>query len=272
MLRTTNQLIPIRFIRDLLVTGVGSMIMAIASLLPAIVQAQVNVSPLVISTQTRQGTARSLITLTNRGSQPVRMRLYAAPFTYTEDRFEVLESSPNDLSPYLIFSPRELVVEPGQQRRIRALARLLPSLPAGEYRAVIFAEPLRERTQDGGLRVNSRIGVTVYVRHNNPTFNLAVDGATYISNQKQISLQVSNTGNATIRPGVEWQLRQGDAKVLSGEVASYTVIAEGKRNIPLRRDTSEPLPAGTYQLTGNLVWGNPRNPEKLPFNLSLLVQ
>ncbi len=47
------------------------------------------------------------------------------PFTYSKNGFKELESSPNDLTPYLIFSPRELEIQPGKKRRIRVLTRLL---------------------------------------------------------------------------------------------------------------------------------------------------
>ena len=111
---------------------------------PEIVKAQIKISPLVIEREARKGTARGVINLTNTSNETFRARIYALPFTYNQNGFEELESSPQDLSPFLSFSPRELVIQPGQTRQIRAISRFLPSSAKGEYRAVIFTEDLKE--------------------------------------------------------------------------------------------------------------------------------
>ena len=109
-------------------------------LLPGIAQAQVIVSTILIEAEAKKGQARGIVELTNTTDKVFRARVYAEPFTYTRNGFKSLESSPNDLTPYMIFSPRELVIQPGQTRKIRMNTRLLPSMKGKAYRAVIFAE------------------------------------------------------------------------------------------------------------------------------------
>lgn len=102
-----------------------------------------SVSPLVIEAKTERSEAKGIVTITNTSNAPSRVRIYAEPFTYHRDTgFQTLPSSPNDLTPYLQFSPRELTIQPGESRRVRLIGNLAPNLPEGEYREVIFNEVL----------------------------------------------------------------------------------------------------------------------------------
>lgn len=242
-------------------------------LLPGIAQAQIKIEPLVIETNSQRGQATGVITVTNPSEETFRARVYALPFTYDKDGFEVLESSPNDLTPYLVFSPRELVVEPGQSRRIRVVSRLLPSMTQGEYRAVIFTEPLQEITESSGVGIIPRIGVTMYVRHGDVSPELRIEGANYDPKSHQIQLLVSNSGDATARPKIaSWQLSQNGTAIKTGETEAFTVIAEGERYLlipyPANRENVSP---GNYQLTGSLIWGDSNNPDELPFSVDLTI-
>ncbi|MBW4647047.1 MAG: P pilus assembly protein, chaperone PapD [Goleter apudmare HA4340-LM2] len=245
-------------------------------LLPSAAKAQVKVSPLVIEAKTERGQAQGLISITNLSDTPSRVRVYAEPFTYKRDTgFETLpKNSPNNLTPYLQFSPRELTIQPGQTRRIRAITRLAPNLPEGEYRAVVFNETLTERKDSTGKIVTlaTRIGVTVYVAKGKVSPNLVIDSANFDPKQKKVQLLVRNTGKATTRPGVSWKISRGATVVKTGEIESASVIAESDRNISINYPgkDDQALAPGTYQLSGELLWGE-NNQKKLPFNLSFTV-
>jgi P pilus assembly chaperone PapD len=243
-------------------------------LFPKPAEAQVNVSPILITTETKQGTASGFVTLTNTSDETVTMTLAASPFTYGPNGFKALESSPNDLSPYLIFSPAEVLLAPKQTRRVRLLTRLLPSMKSGEYRAVIFVEPPRPKEPIRGLVVNTRIGVTVYVRHGEIKEGLVPEKFDYDATKKELYLVVKNTGNVTIRPAVSWELTPQSGDKLEGSVSAITIIAEGSRNInisPQKDKVKQPIPSGKYQLTGKLFWGDVSNPSEVPFDLPVSI-
>ncbi len=239
--------------------------------------AQVNVSPLVITTKAKQGTATGFITLVNAGNAVVKMKLYASPFTYGAKGFQIVESSPNDLSPYLIFSPTEVVLEPKQTRRVRLLARLLPSMNLGEYRSVIFAEPVKSSdslNKKGGLSISTRVGVVVYVRQGETRESLIPKEINYDPKAKELYLSVQNEGNVTIRTQGKWELKQEGKQSLEGQMSTITIIAEGTRNIPItlsKDQKKENIPSGKYQLTGELFWGDPLNPTQAPFNFPVTI-
>ncbi|MEO1185274.1 MAG: P pilus assembly protein, chaperone PapD [Cyanobacteria bacterium J06636_27] len=242
---------------------------------PGIVQAQIKISPLVIEKEATKGTARGVINITNTSNETFRARVYTSPFTYNQNGFAELKSSPQDLSPFLTFSPRELVIQPGQTRQIRAISRFLPSSTKGEYRAVIFTEDLKEiRTNSGQqtIGVKPRLGVTVYVRHGDASPNLNVESASYNFKTKKITLQIKNSGNATARPKINWNLQNSSGKIANGKENAYTVIAEGERSIQIDLSKNEKeIVAGSYKLAGELSWRDGDKDNNLPFNVDLNI-
>lgn len=245
-------------------------------------RAQVSIAPLIIETQTEQGQATGLFNVANSGNEPFRARLYAEPFTYNRDSgLETIKTNPHDLTPYLEFSPRELVVPPGTTRRVRMIARFPANIQPGEYRAVIFTEKLQDSTEapKEGFRFNiiSRIGTVVYVRHGEVGGKLGVDSASLNAQKNQIQLLIRNTGTASVRPKVVWSLKRGETTVKTGETDNTTVIAEGDRNILLSYPGADQpaLVAGEYQLSGELVWneikGSKNETMRLPFTVNFSI-
>lgn len=228
----------------------------------------------MIEAEAKRGQAKGTINITNVSNETFRARVYSLPFTYKKEGFSVLESSPEDLSPYLVFSPRELVVEPGQTRQIRIVSRLLPSMTNREYRAVIFTESLQANETDKGsaTAIVPRLGVTVFVRHGDASPNLKVESASYNPKTKKITLQVKNSGNATARPKINWNLQTSAGKVTDGKIDAYTVIAEGERNIQIDLSAKEKeIAAGNYKLAGELTWREGDKDKNLPFNVDVNI-
>jgi P pilus assembly chaperone PapD len=238
---------------------------------PQLAQAQLQVGPLVIQKKTEQGQAKGIIEIKNNGNDVFRGRIDVVPFTYNEDGFEELKSSPQDLTPFLTISPREFTVQPGQTRQIRLVAVFLPSTPEGEYRAAVFTEDLKEiesPQKQSSVGIQPRIGVSLYVSHGNMTPNLTVESSSYDVRKKKIILLVKNSSNITGFPEGTWTLSNGQSKIGDGRFTAYTVIAQGKRNIVIDVPQEKtPLAPGDYQLQGELILDQ----NKLPFNLKFTV-
>ncbi len=239
--------------------------------------AQVSISPLVIEVETRRGQAQGVIDVGNHTNEPFRARVYAEPFTYSRDSgFQTLEKGEHsDLTPYLQFSPRELNVPVGVERRIRFIVRLPPSLPSGEYRAVVFTENLKQSVNERGNHVGlvTRIGVTIYVHNGDLSPTLAVENASWNSQQRQIQMLVSNTGGASARPKVNWTLKRGETVVKTGNLNPTGIVAESERNFLLEypgKDQSSITP-GEYQLSGELIWSEGENRRTKSFSVYLRI-
>jgi len=231
--------------------------------------AQFKVSPLVIETTVKKGQASGTITVTNVSSEPARFRIKAFPFTYGNDGFAIVEESDNDLTPFLNYSPRELAIQPGETRRVRFVSRLLPSTPAGEYRAVITSERLVDRANTGSqVSTVARMAVVVFVRHGDADSNLTIQAGSYNPTEKKIDLLAVNSGNASVRPSVIWKLKQKDKVVTSGYLDATTIIAEGERTLSFEYPEAT---SGEYQLTGELKWANNQGSEKMPFAVDVVI-
>ncbi|XHR82622.1 MAG: P pilus assembly protein, chaperone PapD [Gloeotrichia echinulata GP01] len=244
------------------------------ALLPGIAQAQIRYSPLIIESTAEQGQARGIIEISNGGNEEFRGRIYAEPFTYNRDGFVSEKSNPQDLTPFLTFSPREVVIAPRQTRRIRLVSQFLPSTASGEYRAVIFTEGLEQVQTQGqySVGIKPRFGITMYVRLGQTAPNLTVESASFNPESKQIVLLVSNKGNASTFPNAIWTLKQGGTTIAKGDSKDFTVIAGKERNILINfLEKDKKVASGEYQLTGDLVWGDREKPQKLPFNINVTI-
>lgn len=239
--------------------------------------AQVSISPLVVELEAKRGQAQGVINVGNATNAPFRARVYTEPFTYSRDNgFQTLKpGETSDLTPYLQFSPRELNIPPGVERRIRFIVRLPPSLADGEYRAVVFTENLTQAIAPGGnnIGLTTRIGVTIYVRKGDLSPTFAVEQASWNSQQRQIQLLVKNTGNASARPAVNWTLKQGGTVVKTGKIDPTGIVANSERHFLLGypdNDQSSIAP-GNYQLSGELVWSQGDNPRTQGFSVNLTI-
>ncbi len=246
-------------------------------LLASAAKAQINVSPMIIETQENRGQSQGVINIINNGNEPFRARIYTQPFTYERDTgFKTVESIPNDLSPYLQFSPREVDIKPGESRRIRLLSRLAPNLPDGEYRTVVFTEELKELPPGGKnnqILIKTRIGVTMYVRKGNLSPKLEVVSASLEQKNSQVQILVRNTGKATSNPKISWTLKQGKKVIKTHNEDLSSVLADNERNLLVSYpDEKDPkLAPGDYQVTGELSWQENKDTKKMPFSVKLTV-
>lgn len=237
--------------------------------------AQVGISPMVIESQTSRGQSEAVINLLNPTNTPVRVRIFSQPFTYSrEGQFQTIASSQQDLSPYLLFSPREVALEPGASRKVRLLTQLDPNLPDGEYRAVVFAESLIENINNQGSRVGviARVATTVYVTKGNQAPNLIVANGSFDPKQNQLRLLLRNQGTATARPIVSWHLKQGATVVRKGETQPSTVLASNERSLTIDSlTTGSSLSPGTYELSGELIWIQNQQRKSVSFKVPINI-
>ena len=222
-------------------------------------------SPMYLKLESEQGQSKGVLQVGNTSSKPIRVRLSATAFTYNRRGvFQRLEPNSNlqqDLTPYLRYSPREMVIPAKSSRRVRLISLLPPSLPEGEYRTAIFAETLQEKTNDRGHKVglNISIGSALYVAKGEIFSDISVIKSNFDRSNRELQILVANDGNASAKGKINWTLKQDNKTVASGE-SSGTFLPQSRSNIRLNRDRSSEqlnlsdLPQGNYQLEGEIVW------------------
>lgn len=220
-------------------------------------------SPMYLRMESKQGQGKGVLQVANTSSKPIRVRLSVTSFTYdsngifkrrnTKERGN--SSLKNDLTPYLRYSPQEIVIPANSSRRVRLISLLPPSLPEGEYRTAIFAETLQSGSNAQGQKIgfNISIGSALYVEKGDLEPDIEIIKADF--DAQQIELAIANRGTATARGKINWTLKQKGKTIDSGE-SGGSFLPNSESNIVLNRvqDKKLNLAAGTYQLEGEIVW------------------
>jgi P pilus assembly chaperone PapD len=233
---------------------------------------QYNVAPMVTISTAKSGQAKGSINVTNSGKEPLRMRVYAEDFTY--DRKQGFTSTGNHAKsavPYLQFSPRELVIPPGVTRNVRVGTTLLPSLPDGEYRAVLFVEDLKERdvkaNAGNAVIINTRIASVFYVSKGTTSADVQVNTAVWDNTAKKLNIVLSNKGKKTDYPNINWQISKDGQQVAKDRVLGVLVQSENERELPLKiGDKDLSLTSGNYTLSGEIFTDKNKS---TPFNVKV---
>ena len=244
-------------------------------------------SPMYLKMESQQGQSKGVLQIGNTSSKPIRVRLSATAFTYNKNGVfqrrspqEIDNSNPSnpasnhDLTPYLRYSPREMVIPANSTRRVRLISLLPPSLPEGEYRTAIFAETLQETTNTQGYKVglNMSIGSALYVAKGEIQPEITVNGTNFNPNNKEIKLLVNNTGTATAKGNISWTLKQNKKVVYSGE-SGGSFLPNSQTNIILNsyKNNRATLGNGIYQLEGKIVWNEADKKQVSKFSFALEI-
>ena len=244
---------------------------AIGTIVPARAE-QYNVAPMVTIATAKSGQAKGSINVTNSGKEPLRMRIYAEDFTY--DRKQGFTSTGNHAKsavPYLQFSPRELVIPPGVTRNVRVGTTLLPSLPDGEYRAVLFVEDLKEQdvkaNSGNAVIIKTRVASVFYVSKGATSADLQVNTVVWDNTAKKLNIVLSNKGKKTDYPNINWQINKDGKQIAKDRILGVLVQSENEREVALQvGDKNLSLPSGNYTLSGEIVTDKNKS---TPFNVKV---
>lgn len=237
---------------------------AISSVLGSPAYAGMFLSPMYLRMESEQGQSKGVLQVGNTSSKPIRVRLSAKAFTYAKNgsfrhrnRNKSNQPLEGDLTPYLRYSPQEMVIPGNSSRRIRLISLLPPSLPEGEYRTAIFAETLQEKTNSQGYKVglNLSIGSALYVEKGELEPEIDIVQTNFDAKNSKIKLLINNEGNATAKGKIRWTLKQGGKKIASGN-SGGSFLPNSQTNVILNRRAEEKLDLapGVYQLEGKVTW------------------
>jgi hypothetical protein len=239
--------------------------------------AQMMIYPMVIESDTQKGQAKGSFSITNNSPTLMRTRVRAQSFSYGRKGFEIVKENAEDLVPYLVFSPREFVLQPGQTRQVRLSAQLLPSMKDREFRAIIFTDNLTAIDNAGNTNAGTSqasiipsLGLTFYVRQGKTDSQLTVLSASAVS-ESPVKLLVKNSGNATVRPEILWKLVDKNGIEVSGKFDPITIIAGGDREIPLIDKLGPSFSPGTYELKGEFRWQKGKDNKSQSFTIPLAI-
>ena len=236
-------------------------------------QAGILLKPIFLVVETERGQGNSILSINNTGAEPIRVRLSAAPFTYTKTgNFQRLTSSSqkSDLTPYLRFAPQEITIGAHQQQKVRLVSLLPPSLPDGEYRTAITVENLQQTTQEGfSVGFSLRLVSLINVHKGELQSKFQIERAFYQPDTDRLALSIDNQGQATARPDIFWTLKQGDKKIASGKTTAVLLAGHSRQLLLNQQQQPLKLKRGLYQLTGEILWTQTSQQERIPFEIQI---
>ena len=242
---------------------------------PALAQTvSISVSPMVTIQPIKGSQSRSSFSVTNSSTIPIRTRIYAEDFDYDRSEgYTKTGNHPNSASPYLQFSPKELVIAPGVTREVRVSVTIPPSQADKEYRVAVFTEDLTERAITPGKTqvvtiIRPQIASIFYISKGTLTPELSAIGAIWDPKTKKPRLLLKNKGTASAYPDVEWKLRQGDKEIAGSRIFGVVLQADRERLSDINTFSETPLKPGQYTLAGEV---DNKDGKKIPFSFSLTV-
>jgi P pilus assembly chaperone PapD len=216
------------------------------------------VGPLLTIIDVKGSQARATIDINNSGQESIRIRIYVEDFTYDRDQgFRVTNNHPYSAVQYLQFSPRELTIPPQTTRNVRVNILIPPTAPNGEYRAVVFAEELKNEPKppEGGaaaINTKTRIGSIFFVNKGGSGADIAVNNMVWNSVKKQPQVILENKGSTTSNPSLQWKIERDGQEIDSGMTPNLIVQNHSERVVSLSTKKANELIAGEYTVTGKI--------------------
>jgi P pilus assembly chaperone PapD len=241
---------------------------------PRVSAQSVEVSPLRVELATRPGdTHTQAVTLTNQGSDPVRVRARVRDWFVSRDgtpQFDAALPEPERpfmASAWVRLAPPEQVIQPGQQGIVRFTTMVPADTIDGGYRAAILmdfgpagAAPIVERRS---VQFRSRVATLLYVAVGKPPVAIEmVDLASRVSEDQPsvIVATLRNTGRAAARTTGTVLVRDGAGQtVRTLKIPNVPVLpmAERELAIPTAGEGEDTLPRGEYRIEIRLDVGMP---------------
>ena len=193
--------------RALVVVALTALLMYAPS---ASAQMSVEVSPLRVELTAGPGSSTTqAITVTNAGTEPVRVRSIATDWDLSRDgapQFEgVAEGGPYSATSWIRVAPPEQVIDPGKEATVRFSLSLPAAIEPGGYRTgVLFefgsatANPVARGRQ---VMFKSRIATLIYVSVGQPTMSAELTDLTVrtVGKQTQVVATVKNSSRRYVR-------------------------------------------------------------------------
>jgi hypothetical protein len=239
---------------------------------PAAAQISVEVSPLRVELQAGPGsTTTQAVTLTNAGSEPVRVRARLSDWDLSRDGAPQFESARTDgpfsATRWLRLAPPEITVAPGQEALVRFSLTIPGDTPQGSYRAGI----LFEFAPEGGDRVavsrevafRSRVATLIYVGVGHAPLDAELlDLHHRVRGGETLMVAVlKNTSRRSTRTrGTLALFDEGGVLVRQTHVPDVPLLPESERELAIvvaGGERQPPLAPGTYRVELRLDLGLP---------------
>lgn len=233
-------------------------------------QISVEVSPLRVELQAGPGSSTTqAVTLTNAGTEPVRIRARLSDWDLSRDgapQFEgVREGGPYSATEWVRIAPPEQVIDPGKSGVVRFSLTVPGAVTPAGYRTGILFEFLPATASLAGrgreVQFRSRVGTLIYVNVGQPPIAIELTdlASRAAKDQTQVVAVLKNTSKATVRTKGTMTLFDTAGKTVAQTVVpDVPVLPESEREVAIAAsEPSKPLPPGEYRVEVKIDVGMP---------------
>lgn len=163
-----------------------------------------------------------IITLINDNEQPVAFTVEAMEWTQDEQGKDQYRETGD-----LIFFPKTLTINPGEERVVRAGIKVPPLKQEKTYRLFIQEQPQKNETPGTAVAIAVRFGVPVFALP--PRQDLRGEIATATLERGLLEFDARNTGNVHFRidsTAVRGQNSKGE-EIFSHDIQGWYLLANG---------------------------------------------
>ena len=218
------------------------------------------VAPRMVMLEENQRTAR--VTVNNRSAQTKIITFDWEHRAMTEDgkmkKLKDGETLPGykPADPYIKYSPRRIILRPGQHQKVKLLVQRPPDMENGEYRSHLLIQENNyqdpeldtegaEKGLTGQLIINVSKSIPIFVRQGETTVNITSLQAERIFKEGKPFIRVSFNNDSTRSIYGQFQIdcQLSDGTFIKDNIGILRIYAEGKnfvKDMPLEKkiDTS----------------------------------
>ena len=241
---------------------IGATIVVAVAWAPALAQVSVEVSPLRVELQAAPGaTTTQAITVTNAGTEPIRVRAVVVDWDLSRDGAPQFEGVPEggrySARAWVRIAPPEQVIQPAQDATVRFSLSVPQEVdPAGYRTGVLFefgpatGDPVARARE---MQFKSRIATLIYVNVGQPPAALELTDLSQrdVGGEPRVIAVLKNPSRRTIRTkGTLVVYDKSGTAVRDVPVPDAPVLPESERElaIPLATGEQAALPPGEYRV------------------------
>ncbi len=239
---------------------------------PAAAQTSVEVSPLRVELAAGPGnTSTQAVTLSNAGTEPVRVRATLTDWDLSRDGVPQFEGSeeggPFSATTWIRVAPPEVVIEPGKETAVRFSLSVPANTQPGGYRTGILFEfapasgdPVARARE---VQFRSRVATLIYVNIGQPPVAAELTDLQQRTSGRQLQIvaTVKNTSRRSVRTRGTLVIYDAAGRTLREmPVPDVPLLPEREREVAivaLDADKDSPLPPGDYRVELKLDVGLP---------------
>lgn len=253
----------------------ASLVLLLASLAPGAALADLMINPTRVVFESNQRAAQVDVINDGTTAATYRLRLVNRQMTEAGEFKEITSPGAGDqfADSMLVYSPRQIVLQPGTQQLVRIALRKPADLPAGEYRSHLMFERVADPSLSNsvesqvkpapgevGVTIAALIGVSipVIVRHGKTDASTTISGIVLekppgAGQPGTIELLLNRSGNRSVYGDLTATFRNSAGKeqvvAQAGGVAVYVPNTRRRVRLSLQTPSGTELTGGSLNVT-----------------------